>query len=539
MNSSPEQPEKSKQQPQSSLKEAEERRRQQLLAMATTQLSATPSWGERLLPTILAGMEACWVDAILIGLAGIGLFQSSGPIVPLWAPFVIIAGSHWLATYLERRDALRATVSAQDDPTRTITPGTSILIASMAVVTLLIIWFRIYAQAWLVFDPRWLFSLANDILLLNANAYLVVTIVALCVYFCWRGVRLARREIESSHVLNVLRLGLVIIVAVVVIQAGQQSAGVVFHDQLSLFLLVPIFLILSLAGHSLARAGSVRHSHVIGLEGNIAAQERSLILIIGAFGVVIILVTLSVGNIAVPSLLSVIAGPLGAAYDWLVMLIAHIIVFLTTPLFLLFAWFEAAHPPRLPTIRPPNGGIGRAIRPKPSPAVDTFFAVLVPFLKVALPILFVLLMLLLIRWALRRRRVRIMAKRREDEVRESVWSWSLFWTQLKAFLRGLFARFFSRPAAEVKEQPETPITEGGPTARSIREIYRLLLKRAAGRGYARKKDETPYEFRQRLDEKTPLAEPGLELITEAYTATRYGGVEPGESEAARVRGAWS
>ena len=258
MNSSSRQPDKSTDpaKQQESLKEAAERRRQQLLSMATTQLSATPSWGEHLLPIILAAMEACWVDAILIGLAGIGLFQSHDPILPLWAPFVLIAGSHWLANYLERRDASRAPTSEQNDSARTVTPGTSLVIALIAVVTLFIIWLRIYAQTWFVLDPRWVLSLLNDILLLDAKAYLLVTIVGLCLYFCGRGVRLARREIEPAHVLNILRLGLIIIVVVVLVRAGQESAGMVFHDQLILFLLVPFFLILSLAAHALARAAS-------------------------------------------------------------------------------------------------------------------------------------------------------------------------------------------------------------------------------------------------------------------------------------------
>ncbi len=541
MNSSPRQPDKSTDPAKQleSFKEAAERRRQQLLSMATTQLSATPSWGERLLPIVLAAMEACWVDAILIGLAGVGLFQSHDPILPLWAPFVLIAGSHWLANYLERRDASRAPTSEQNDFARTVTPGTSLVIALIAVVTLFIIWLRIYAQTWFVFDPRWVLSLLNDILLLDANAYLVVTIIGLCLYFCWRGVRLARREIEPAHVLNILRLGLVIIVVVVLVRAGQESAGMVFNDQPILFLLVPLFLILSLAAHALARAAFVRHSHPIGLEGNVATQERSLILIIAAFGLLILLVTVVVSSVAVPSFLKEIQGPLGVVYDWLVNVIAYTIVLLVTPLFWLISWFEANHPSRIAPIHLPNGGVSSFSHPKPSTALDTFFIILIPILKVVLPIAFILLLLLLIRWALRRRRVQLVAKRQDEEVRESLWSWSLFWAQLKAFLHALFGRFFSRRSAEVEDQAAPEIIEGGPTARSIREIYRMLLKRAAGRGYAREKDETPYEFEQRLNEKTPLAEPRLEVITEAYATTRYGGFEPDESEVARVRGAWA
>src|SRR3989441_12140323 len=155
MNSSPRQPDRSTDpaKQQESLKEAAERRRQQLLSMATTQLSATPSWGEYLLPIILAAMETCWVYAILIGLAGIGLFLSHDPILPLWAPFVLIAGSHWLANYLERRDASRTPTSERNDPTRTVTPGTSLVIALVAVVALFVIWLRLYAQTWFVFYP--------------------------------------------------------------------------------------------------------------------------------------------------------------------------------------------------------------------------------------------------------------------------------------------------------------------------------------------------------------------------------------------------
>jgi len=56
-------------------------------------------------------MEACWVDAILIGLVGIGLFQSQDPLIPLWVPFVLIIGSGLLSSYLE--DALRAQLPYQ------------------------------------------------------------------------------------------------------------------------------------------------------------------------------------------------------------------------------------------------------------------------------------------------------------------------------------------------------------------------------------------------------------------------------------------
>src|SRR3984893_3439105 len=62
------------------------------------------SLGEFLLPTLLGAMEACWVDAVLIGLASAVLLGSSLPLLPLWAPFVFIVGSQWLLHYADRRD---------------------------------------------------------------------------------------------------------------------------------------------------------------------------------------------------------------------------------------------------------------------------------------------------------------------------------------------------------------------------------------------------------------------------------------------------
>ncbi len=528
-----------------SLSDAAQRRRQHLLSMATTAIAANPSLGERLLPFIMAAMEACWVDAIFIGLAGLGLFQSRQTfihspvsIIPLWAPFVFIAGSQWLVSYLERRDMSATSSSDRDGNTSTVTPGTSLVFTLTGIVTLFIIWLHLYAQAAFVLDPRWLLSLLNDILLLDSNIYLVVSIAALCVYLSWRGVRLSRRLIEPAHVFNVLRLGLMIFIAVIIVRAGQESAGVTFSDGPVLFLLIPIFFFLALVAHSLARAVYVRRSHPVGLQGSAAAQERSILLMSGIFSMAILLIALAVGSAANPTFLQQIAIPLGAAYDWLVGIIAHIIVFLVTPIFWLINLILAGHKAQPPTIRlNPLGGVGQTKTHKPQPTPDLFL-VLIPILRIALPILFILGVLLLLRWAMRRRRVRVVENKNQDEY-ESVWSWALFWTQLKAFLRGLFGRFFSRKTAAAGTQAAPEAITGGQAARSVREIYRLLLRRAADRGYPRKKDETPYEFRQRLDAKTPLAQPRLEVITGVYAATRYGGLEPDESDVAQVRGAWA
>ena len=99
-------------------------------------------------------------------------------------------------------------------------------------------------------------------------------------------------------------------------------------------------------------------------------------------------------------------------------------------------------------------------------------------------------------------------------------------------------RFF--PARHNAEQRviEEELT-GEPAARSIREIYRALLHWSATHGIARKRAETPYEFRARLDKRLPLAEPELSVVTEAYTETRYGRAMPNEGDVVRVQEAWT
>src|SRR5438046_1754100 len=120
MNLPPKQPEDKTESQEMPLAKAVRRRRQHLLSMRTTEL-AQPSLGEILLPFLFAAMETCWIDAIFIGLADIGLFESHAPLMPLWAPFVLIIGSQWILSLLERRAA--STSNADENDTQTTIPG--------------------------------------------------------------------------------------------------------------------------------------------------------------------------------------------------------------------------------------------------------------------------------------------------------------------------------------------------------------------------------------------------------------------------------
>lgn len=509
--------------------------------------AAITSLGEFALPTLLGAMEACWVDAILLGLASLGVLNLSTPLLPLWTPFVYLVGAQWLFVFFDHRSAQAETVNAEGEEGKegVKSSDATIFFALTAALSLIVIWLQLYASTYPFYNLVWLGTLGSDILFLNLHFYQAIFIVALSFYLSWRGLRHVGRVIEPSQVMHWLLLGLGVMVAVILLRAALESAGANFHDTVLLFLFIPLLLFLGLVAHALARIVFVRKTHYTGLQGSVAAQERAVITVIGSLGLLLLVVTVAVGLTASPaffssaiSFLSVIGHAIANAYSWLVNLLADVLVILFTPLFWLASWISGLFPHRAASSQPPA-------KPKPKPRVQSVsndaINTLLPIMKVLAPILLLLLLVGLVWLALRRRRkLPLRLSRLDEDLHESLWSWLLLWSQLKAMLRALFGRLFSRGSGH-EDMPLTSPAEivADPAARTIREIYRALLKKAAGRGYPRRKDETPHEFRRRLDEQAPVVEPQLEAITGAYALVRYGGGTLDEVEVASVRGQWS
>ncbi len=536
MDSSPKQPEKKREERQGVLIASRWLREQ---IFAPQEEPTISSLGEFLLPILLGIMESCWLAAILIGLANAGLFGSTEPLMPLWAPFVFIVGTILLFHYLGRRAAKRAS-SQEKEGIRFVPPDTFLFIIVTAILSLFFVWLGVYSQTAFIFNPKWLLSLLNDALFLNLHFYESIIIIGLSFLFGWRGIRLFNRDIEPSNVFRTLCLGLGVIIVVILLRAGRASAGVVFHDDAILLFLIPFFLFVSLATHALSRVAFIRRSHPAGLQGNIGVQERAIITVIASLGLLFLLVAILVSSTVNPSFIQALA-PVGAAiaraYDWLVGIVADLAVLIVTPFFWLVYLYTRLFPQK-PKSNPSQGQPPKAPKLPGHPTPEA--GALVPFVKIILPVLLLLLIVFLIWWALRRRRrVRVRAQQQKEDLHESLWSWSLFWSQLKAMLRSLFARLFPRTAtAEDDRAAPAEQMQGEPAARSIREIYRAFLKKAANRGYSRRRHETPYELKQRIDEKVSLVEPQLEVITEAYALTRYGGDAPDEAQLEIVRNNW-
>src|SRR5256886_11064130 len=111
-----------------------------------TQTARAPSLGETLLPFLFSAMEASWIDAILICLAGFGLFQTYSPLVPLWAPFVLLLGTQIILTLLEQRAVKASTSTSGDDESsaKNTLSGSPLLVLFVALIALFIIWSSIY-----------------------------------------------------------------------------------------------------------------------------------------------------------------------------------------------------------------------------------------------------------------------------------------------------------------------------------------------------------------------------------------------------------
>jgi len=496
------------------------------------------SIGEFLLPYLLGAMQACWIAAILIGLASAGLFVSSEALIPLWAPFVLILGSLFLFHYLGTRTPKNPAGDSADG-VKVVLPETALFLILFVVASLFFIWLNLYTQTAFIVDPRWMLVLFNDVLMLNAHFYEAACITGLTFLLGWLGVRLINRNVEPFDVFRALCLGLGVFIVVIILRTGQARAGAVLHNDLSLLLLIPLFLFLSLMAHAQARVVFLRKSHPTGLQGSIVAQERAIIVLIVLLGLAFLLFAVLIGGTTNSVFLTNLEGVLakvGVVYYWLIEIVAAILVIIVIPVFWLISFIHpSTRVQKANRIRPPQS--------PGNPAINTmqaaFAHTIIPILTIVLPILFVALMILLIRWTLQRRtRVRKRVNRSDQDIHESLWSWSLFWAQLRSIILALFARFMHRDMIIVDDVVKMEEIEGEPAARSIREIYRAFLRKATRRGYPRKRCETPYEFKQRLDEKVPLTEPQLELITEVYIFTRYGGEVPDEAQLAQIRTHW-
>lgn len=503
-------------------------------------MDAAKSLGEALLPFFLALAEACWFQGILIGLAGLNFLQSRSALLPFWGTPLLFCAALWLFKRGLYEDARVEENAPQNEQSSRSLAGFGPLFGILALLDVVLIWLHVYAGNYFLIDPRWLLSFVNDLLSLNTSFYQALVIIIITIYFCWRATKLGQLKIEPGNVRRQLWIGLLVLPISILLRAGQgRTDGSL--DDIVLIILLPAFFYFTLCAHALGRTVFIRRVHPFGLEGNIVAQERAMLSIIGGAGLIMLLLALLGGflfsNAFFNSLQPAWQG-FSTVYSWLVSGLTWLLAWILIPIFWLYELLAslATHRPPPPdptqTTKLRNGRL-------PSIIVQNTHNVAIA-IEIILPFLLLLTISIVLWLALRRRkRLRIARNKASGDVHESVWSWELFWRQFKSFLAALFRRRGTKAGAEQQAENAEDLA-AQPAARTIREIYRALLRKAASLGYARQRNETPREFQVRLNQLRASAsnEPQLGQITETYALTRYGGSLPSDFDLASTRNSW-
>lgn len=485
------------------------------------------SLGERFVPFVFAVMETCWIYAVVvvIAVAGIG---GHIPLLPLWGLYVPLAAGVWFAQ-------AQSLQTGQEKAEASLLASTPVRVGIMAVLALLVIWGSGYAGTFPLYAVSWILEALNDILLLKPEGIHTIFVLAVSAFLFWRGVVITSRRVEPGDVMKSLQIGLgVIVLALLLSSSSGGGAGVPL-----LFLMVVLFLSFALIAHSLAQASFLRVSHTRGLQGSIAGQERSIFSVVGLICLVMIFLGLILVAFVSTAFLAQVQGPLSAIFDVITNIIATIAVILVSPLFwLLNALHLQTGLPTLNQHKLPQQPPTKHHAP-PSPSISPYVFTLDAFLILAIVVLLVVLVWFIWRRISQRRGLVTRRHKASRDERESIWSWDLFVRQALLFLRQLWWRFFPR-----KEEPATGALQvrdeiqGEPAVRTIREIYRALLQWADQRGVRRQQEETPVEFGRRLSTRLADGEQELQVVTDAYLLTRYGGYVPDEYMLGQVQQEW-
>lgn len=485
--------------------------------LVQTDPTDAPSKGQRLLPYLFAGMEACCLAALLVGLADVHFLGVGMPLLPLWAVFVVIVGACWCERFWQYSSRGFSGISLGGRVN-----GVCLLIVAIIFAALAVPW------------------------IINVDALHAVAAFLIFVFLCYRGFRIAERESDPAYATRALGFGLGALLGAIFLQLIGPAAGVTPYRYGDLFLLLftLIFLFLLLMARSLSHISFVRQGHrsVQDDEGSsIRAQERAVMQMVVVLSLIFLLVALASASFVNPGMLAYMQQFVNAGYVWGTHAFATVIAIILSPIvwLLQLIHFKSAAPIKAPQRHiaatvPPGG----ALPASPAPVGSTFTLPLVIEIiaLVALILLATALYIWLARRVLRRR------VRQPAEQRESLWSWSLFWLRVKAFWQALFARLPVLRGNGSGQLNADAITLGHVSstlsARDIRGIYHALLKRAARLGYPRQRGETPFEFEQRLEQQLPAVRPQLATITELYVAARYGGYQPGETEIEYLRDLW-
>jgi hypothetical protein len=123
-----------------------------------------------------------------------------------------------------------------------------------------------------------------------------------------------------------------------------------------------------------------------------------------------------------------------------------------------------------------------------------------------------------------------------DQIDESVWTWDLFFSDLRIFYNMLFKRKKRPETIQVTTQKYYEEPEGN---LNIRQIYQHLLHETARTNFRRHLHETPYEYSVRFSKSVPEGSEYFNELTDVYVNTRYGELKIESSQTDFINRIWT
>jgi len=367
-------------------------------------------------------------------------------------------------------------------------------------------------------NPAWLTDIADS--LRQEVPWREVSLFLAVLFLWWRGLVLAQRRIDSESVAFRFRLGVVLLA----FTTGISSSVLPWPYHHIVFL----FFFASLLGIAVARAEEVgqqyggRHSP-FNLGWLTALVIASIAVLLLAAGLASVLNGENIGRVLRPvwSVLSVVLFFLLYVVAWL----AQILII---PLLAFFEQYELGR-----ALDEALGELGtpRVFEPNPQPQEPLFTPEQLAMMRTVGVIGGALTVLLLV--ALTLRRMRVGARGRFGEERESVWKEIDLRRGLGGLLRRGRRRLSGAPEALRRSRLGHLFA-----AMTIRHIYAHLGALAAERGYPRALDETPYDYLPTLEKAFPERREDITRITDSYVAVHYGELPEQPDDLRTVREAW-
>jgi hypothetical protein len=377
-----------------------------------------------------------------------------------------------------------------------------------AVAVLLVLKVQLYGGlAWS--DTNWLMALPRAFadIIYTFRPELLILIGTAAVW--WLGRRLARVQVNFGTLVTEFQFGLFLLIIAFF------SASMVDASLDHPVLLAMVFFLISLLGISLAHS----MENTTWLSGLYRGHWSVLLL---ASIALVLLLGFVISLLVTPDVL----GAIVSAIKWFFSMIIAAFLFVAEWIASLFPDIDRTEPmPEFPAL-PPAGE---------APSGSTMSETVKNILRILWTIMIAALCLFALwrisaamyKW-LRRRLASASGAKYEPMP-------GAFRADLLAFLKRVFAwllgarRLFGRRPGAAPPRPEV---------NTVRQIYRQLLRWAAGLGLPRHISQTPYEYQYRLAEALAEVEDDIDLITRQYVRTRYSRVPLTEDELQKLKQSW-